>query len=593
MFWSKGDWTNAINGYWSPLYPFILGMAIKFFNPALSDQLFMARIVNIIILVGLMFSFDFFLKQFIDFYNDRFKKHGQSFHIYENSIQDKQGAGAETTGRLLITKSQWQAIGGCLFAWLFLSVGAVKQTTPDYLVATSMFAATAIVLQIYRAPDLWRFALLGAVLGLGYLSKASMIPMAVTLVMLASVQSFPRQSLEVLGESNESQPPDRKHSDFSLSKRLCGFAIAFAVMVAVSAPYVQTLAEKKGRFEISSSAGLNYMILIACKYRPLGPNAPDVIEGCRHPIQTLWQEPNLAFFDRDLNVTYPPWFDPSYFADGLKVEIDPVASVVSMITNMVALYLFFGWPIIVAWLSGWLVSRRLVVNQNELVDYAILWLPSLMTIVGISCVINLIIGWTTQRYFPPMVILLYFAYFAVCNFQNNQRGQKALKFSIGIICGASLILLATRFTGDVSRRLLEPSRNESLHVATALLDAGLNPGDKVAMIGDEGVEWARIGQFKIVAQGSSSGDKNDLESENSVGIILQKLKQTTASAVVYFPEPFSKYVIDEAVQAHAFQNFVAKLAGGNSVVSKKLQMPPSSLNSWKKLQGVNAYVLKL
>lgn len=584
MFWSKADWTNAINGYWSPLYPFILGMAIKLFNPALSDQLFMARIVNMILLVGLMFSFDFFLKQFIDFYNDRFKQH---------DIQDKQGVGEETDDRLLITKSQWQAIGGCLFAWLFLSVGAVNQTTPDYLVATSMFAATAIVLQIYKAPALWRFALLGAVLGLGYLSKASMIPTAVTLVMLAAVQSFPRHSIDLgVSQSNESQRTDRKLCDFSLSKRLCGFAIAFVVMVAVSAPYVQTLAEKKGRFEISSSAGLNYMILIACKYRPLGPNGSDVIEGCPHPIQTLSQEPNLAFFDRDLDVTYPPWFDPSYFADGLKVVIDPAASVVSMITNMVALYVLFGWQITLAWLSGWLVSRRFVLKPNEILEASVIWLPSIITIIGIACVINLVIGWTTQRYFPPMVILLYLTYFAISNFRNNERDRKALKTSIGIVCGASLILLISRCAGDITR-LLEPPRHDSLQLASALLGAGLSPDDKVAMIGDEGVEWARLGQLKIVAQVSFNGDKNDLENENSVDTILQMLKQTSATAVVYFPEPFSRYVIDEAKQAHAFQDSVSKLSGGKSAGLKKLQLSASKLSNWKKLQGVNAYVLKL
>lgn len=558
VFFSKFDCMDGVTGYWSPLYPFVLGMVFKILAPALSDQLFVARMVNVVILGAVLLSFCFFLNQFIRFYER---------HFASNEAN-------EQPGRLKISETQWHVLGGCLFAWLFFSVGAVNQTTPDYLVAMFMFLSVGIVLQLTKSRAIWQYGLLGMLLGLGYLSKASMIPTAVTLLVLVLVQ--------------------RMHGggEVSLSRRLVSIVVAVGVMTLVCCPYVLTLADKKGRFEMSSSAGLNYMISVACKYRPLGPNDASVIKDCPHPIQTLSTTPNVAAFASPVEATFAPWFDPSYFAEGIKVEVDPVASMVSMLTSFLSLFMSFGWQISLAFLVGLAVTKRLKVDREDIKAFAAIWAPAVVTMIGIACVINLSIGWTTQRYFPPMVVLLYLAGFAIANFLDDDRGRKALKLAIGIVCGLSIALLAMRIAGDITR-ILKPNLDRSNVVASGLRANGLQAGDKVAMIGDESVEWARLADLKIVAQVNSSSDKNDFENEGVLTSVMDKLRQTTATAVVYFPEPFTDYVLDEAHRAQAFRDMISKLTGGKPKAPPGLRIPESSLGDWKKLEGANVYVYNM
>lgn len=553
LFFARSDWANAVNGYWSPLYPALLGLAFKIFNPALADQLFVARVVNAVILLGLAISFNCFIQEFLAFYRE-----------------NTESAASE---RLQIAERNWQILGGCLFLWLFFAVGAVNQTTPDFLVATSIFLASTIALKLRTSHMPLQYALLGGVLGLGYLSKASMIPVAVTMILLAAWQS---------GEKTRS---------IGLSKRLCGIAIAFATLTVVSSPYVLVLADKKGRFEIGSSAGLNYMMSVACKYRPLGPNPAEIVSNCPHPVQTLGTEPNLVAFDSPFEVTFAPWFDPSYFAEGLKVNIDPVASAVSMCTNLISLFFLFGWQISLALLCCFLLTKRLVIEPKDVKSYAVLWLPAVVTALGIACVINLSIGWTTQRYFPPLVLILYLVGFAVCNLPNSEQGKKALKCATAFVCCTALVLLLGRLWTDVSH-VVKSEKYRSLLVAQALLDSGLSSGDQVAMIGEEGVEWARLANLKIVAHVSSSNNKNELGTDEAVATLLDKLRRTKACAVVYFPEPFSAYVRDEASRAQGFRDLIAKLTGGQPIVHHQLVLSPSSLSGWKKLPDANVYVLQ-
>jgi hypothetical protein len=56
----RGDWAVAINGYWSPLYSWCLGLAMYLFKPSLWWELVTAHLVNLLIYVGVLFSFRFF-----------------------------------------------------------------------------------------------------------------------------------------------------------------------------------------------------------------------------------------------------------------------------------------------------------------------------------------------------------------------------------------------------------------------------------------------------------------------------------------------------------------------------------------------------
>ncbi len=45
----RGEWKEAINGYWSPLYYWLLGLTISVLNPSPYWEFFVVKIVNFLI----------------------------------------------------------------------------------------------------------------------------------------------------------------------------------------------------------------------------------------------------------------------------------------------------------------------------------------------------------------------------------------------------------------------------------------------------------------------------------------------------------------------------------------------------------------
>src|SRR5207302_7251773 len=63
-YW-RGDWHNAINAYWSPLYSWILGFFLKVLKPSAYWEYPVAHLVNFLIYLSALGSFEFFLGTFI------------------------------------------------------------------------------------------------------------------------------------------------------------------------------------------------------------------------------------------------------------------------------------------------------------------------------------------------------------------------------------------------------------------------------------------------------------------------------------------------------------------------------------------------
>src|SRR6266849_4808446 len=63
-YW-RGDWHNAINAYWSPLYSWILGFFLKVVKPSAYWEYPLAHLVNFLIYVVALGCFEFFLATFI------------------------------------------------------------------------------------------------------------------------------------------------------------------------------------------------------------------------------------------------------------------------------------------------------------------------------------------------------------------------------------------------------------------------------------------------------------------------------------------------------------------------------------------------
>src|SRR6266567_4960977 len=154
-YW-RGDWHNAINAYWSPLYSWILGFFLKVLKPSMYWEYPVVHLVNLLIYVAALASFEFFLATFIA---DR-KKRDQEFL---------------KKGLMGLPESAWWLLGYNLFVSSSLLLIGLAFVTPDMCAAAFLYLASGLVLRIRSSVVTRRtFAVLGVVLGAAYLAKAVM-----------------------------------------------------------------------------------------------------------------------------------------------------------------------------------------------------------------------------------------------------------------------------------------------------------------------------------------------------------------------------------------------------------------------------------
>ena len=66
-FFFRRDWANAVNAYWSPLYPWTLGVVLGITKPSPKWEFPLVHLVNFGVFVAALFAFRFLLHAFIAF----------------------------------------------------------------------------------------------------------------------------------------------------------------------------------------------------------------------------------------------------------------------------------------------------------------------------------------------------------------------------------------------------------------------------------------------------------------------------------------------------------------------------------------------
>ena len=214
----RGDWKTAVNGHWSPLYPWLQGTALKLFRPGAYSQFSVVHLVNFLIFLFALACFDFLLR---------------------TAVANRSGSANSDARTSWLPEWAVFAVGFSVFAWSNLSLITLGAVNPDALMAAFLYLAAALMLRVWARPQRFRgFILLGAALGLGYLAKAPMFPIA--LVMFAMVLILSR---------NWKQAAPRV---------LAGLL----VFLAVSTPWVAALSRAKGLLTFGDSARFNYLLYL-------------------------------------------------------------------------------------------------------------------------------------------------------------------------------------------------------------------------------------------------------------------------------------------------------------------------------------------
>ena len=243
----RGDWGAAINGYWSPLYSWLLGLTLLILRPTPYWEFPAVHLVNFIIYLCALGCFHFFLRELIAYHRTRtLERHVLSLPAWA-----------------------WWALGYALFIWSSLTMIPLSLVTPDLCVAALVFLAAGILLRIRCGSISWvTFSLLGLVLGFGYLAKAPMFPLAFVFI-----------GVGVLAVGN-------------LRRGMALGAVSLASFLLISGPFILALSITKGRLTFGDTAKLNYIFrMYRAPTRHWQGTWPPAIGKPEHPTRKIFDRP--------------------------------------------------------------------------------------------------------------------------------------------------------------------------------------------------------------------------------------------------------------------------------------------------------------
>src|SRR5215213_2909446 len=151
----RGDWRTALNGCWSPLYSWLLAGAMRLIQPSPEQEYPATQLVSFAIYLGALVCFEGFLRELI-----------------------RSGPGT-AADRAALPEWTLRALGYSLFIWSALYWHYFWLQAPDLVLAAFVFLAAALLVRIHRGDSRLRlFIALGTILGLAYLTKTALFPLA-------------------------------------------------------------------------------------------------------------------------------------------------------------------------------------------------------------------------------------------------------------------------------------------------------------------------------------------------------------------------------------------------------------------------------
>jgi hypothetical protein len=463
--WLRGDWDAAINGTWSPLYPMIVGNVLAIVQPTPYWEFATVKMVNVAILLLSMAAFDWFLHEIILLQRQRREQSQTSVPLPDLVLR--------------------------LLAWLVFLTASLNMTnvgfvTPDLLVNLFGFLAAAVVARARRLTLAWYWALLlGVIIGLGYLTKAPLLPMGMIFLFmyLVNVRGWRR--------------------------RLIHLTSALVVIAVIAGPYIVALSDKLDRWTFTDASRINYLWFVnrveKCRWQTEREDLGNPI----HPPKTLHVNPDLYDYSEPIAGTQPLWYDPGYWCEGLTprfVAADQLGNLQRMSTKFLGIIVqyvgaFLLGTVLLGFLSWSTVAdaRKWRLAASSLAkEYPSLFIPLLASAMYVLVYVE-------ERYLAMYAVLAIVGLLASIRYSPEK--WEYLQGRVLFVA----VLFAVPAIGMIGWHAMkswqEWQAGEGGHahrhwqIAHEMEQLGLRPGDGVGVVGyplDCG--WARLGGFRILAE---------------------------------------------------------------------------------------------
>jgi hypothetical protein len=472
----RGDWSTAINSVWSPLYSWILGPVLALAQPTMRWEFPLVHLVNFAIYVGALVCFEFFWRQlWLSIVTTSDAK---------RAFSSKVGQKTQNAEQITWPEWVWLALGYCLFIWTTLTLIEIWAVTPDMLMAGLVFVVAGLIVRLRRGFRGWQtYVLLGIVLGLAYLSKAIMFPLAFVFLATSLIsggtirQAFPRVLLAGL------------------------------VFLMVSLPFIAVISKAEGKFTFGEAGSITYVRYVNGVSYPHWQGQPPGNGTPEHPSRQIFDRPPIYEFGTPLGGTYPISLNPVYWYRGAVAHFDLAQQLRLLLASV--LYYF---DLFVRQQGGWLVGvvTLYLLRQRwsfSLAEVGPSWGLILPALAGFGLYALVLVE---GRYIGAFVVLFWADILANVRLPDSQISRRLIT-GVGtlMILFVLLNLVAFNLAGfrDLSQNAGQLATAKAGppswpgEVAEELHRLGVQPGDHVAVIGYAFDSfWARLAHVKIVAE---------------------------------------------------------------------------------------------
>ena len=488
--WFRGDWSMAVNAWWSPGYPWLLGLAMRVFRPGPCWEFALAHMVTLVTYVAALGAFEFLLREVL--------------HLHREHAEV-----ASARGEALLPDWILALVGYVLFLWSSLCLIPLYLITPDMAVAAITYLACAMLLRIRRGRrSTWTFALLGLILGVGYLMKAPMLPLSIVFLGVAAFSA---------GAWRRTAPK---------------LLMALAVLALVSMPFVMALSASNGRMTFGDSGRVNYAWWVNdvpefIHWQGGPPGSGDPL----HPTRQVMDRPAVYSFAQPVGGTYPAWYDPSYWYEGVRPHFAAAGQARAIWRSLREYGRMQLKGLQAALVAGVLVLVLLSGRRCLRATRGVLRSWTLLVPAGAGLLMFMPVL-VRSRYVGQFVALVWLGLYAGVSVPNARR-RVACAVALAVV---TLMLVVIVWDSAVTTGWLLSGSDDHFHcrMAEDLEAMGVRPGDPVAVVGSAfSAYWARVLRVQIVAEMPEVEDLDLLMSDPDFRKrLMMTLRRAGAKAVV-------------------------------------------------------------
>lgn len=440
--YTRGDWAGAVNTYWSPLYPFIIGATRRVFPWPMYWESSITHLINLSIYLASYACFRMMLREVTAYQREKQAADPKSYYI------DWAGS--------------WEfALAHVLFLWSALILINLRLVTPDMLLAAEVYLIVLLMVRILRGrAGIWTAVLLGAVLGASYLTKAVMFPVAFLVIACTGW--------------------GRANAQWTNMRRV----VCALTFLAISAPQVVAVSREVGRPSFGENGRIAYALYVN-HYNEYWLGSPPERGQATHPMKLLLVNPPVfEFASNNASSSYPRWDEPAYWLEGIKPRFSPGQQSMAL-QREIGTYAE-GFAILFV---GAVILALMQVSPTRLDFLGI-------SIVAVGVFLLYALVHAEWRFVAAWGVVLFMALTSSRPFRDDASTRAGIKAVLIALTAWHLAVTANGLkiaVVEIAGLAADRAPHEHWMVASAAQQLGLKRGDKVASIGRSSDSyWARL-----------------------------------------------------------------------------------------------------